>query len=98
LGQSKDNEFDSNIYYGLVAAPGDPHALTVDPQFVAPGTGGVGHLTLSGYRLKPGSPARGTGKLLEKNGGQDYWGNKVPSCGKTDRGASQADDCDEAHK
>ena len=96
LGQSKDNEFDSNIYYGLVAAPGDPHALTVDPQFVAPGTGGFGRSALSGYRLQPGSPARGTGKLIEKNGGQDFWGNLVPSCGKADRGASQSDGCRDA--
>ena len=33
--------FDSNVYYGHVAAPDDPHALTADPQFSAPGTGAL---------------------------------------------------------
>jgi len=94
FGQSQDNVFDSNVYYGNLIAPADPHALTDDPQFVAPGTGGFGLLTLSGYHLKPGSPARGSGKFIEKNGGQDFWGNVVPSRGKTDRGASQSDDGD----
>ncbi|HMD85498.1 MAG TPA: right-handed parallel beta-helix repeat-containing protein [Terriglobia bacterium] len=93
FGQSQDNVFDSNVYYGNVIAPADPHALTVDPQFVAPGTGGFGRSTLSGYRLLPRSPARGTGKLIEKNGGQDFWGNLVPSWGNADRGASQSNDC-----
>ena len=93
FGQSQDNVFDSNVYYGNVIAPADPHAQTVDPQFVAPGTAGFGESTLSGYRLQPQSRARGTGKLIEKNGGQDFWGNLVPSCGNADRGASQSNDC-----
>ena len=93
LGQSKDNVFDSNVYYGHVAAPDDLHALTADPQFSAPGAGSLGRATLSGYHLLAGSLARATGKLIERNGGRDFWGNLVPSCGKADRGASQSDDC-----
>lgn len=93
FGQSRVNVFDSNLYYGNVAAASDPHALAMDPKFIAPGEGGLGRLTLAGYRLQPGSPARGSGKAIESSGGQDFWGMKVPSCGGTDRGASQAQDC-----
>ena len=89
FGQSKDNVFDSNVYYGNVVAPHDPHGLTSNPELVAPGTGGFGRATLSGYHLLPQSPARGTGKLIENNGGRDFWGNRVPSDAKPDRGASQ---------
>jgi hypothetical protein len=92
-GQSKDNVFDSNIYFGNIAPPGDPHSLTIDPQLAAPGTEGFGLSALSGYQLQPGSPALGTGKFIEKNGGKDFWGNPVPSCGKPDRGASQSNNC-----
>ena len=93
LGQSKVNVFDSNVYYGNLTAARDPHALTIDPKFIAPGEGRLGRLTLSGYRLQPTSPARRTGKLIPKNGGQDFWGNKAPSCGGTDRGAFQSQEC-----
>jgi hypothetical protein len=89
FGQSKDNVFDSNVYYGNVAPPDDPRGLARDPQLASPGTGGVGRSTLAGYRLLPGSPARGTGKFIKKNGGRDFWGNRVPSEAKPDRGASQ---------
>ena len=64
-----------------------------DPKLVGPGTGALGRSTLTGYRLLPESPARGTGKLIENPGGRDFWGVPVPSCGKTDRGASQSNDC-----
>jgi hypothetical protein len=89
FGQSKDNVFDSNVYYGNVVAPHDPNGLTSNPELVAPGTGGFGRATLSGYHLLPQSPARGTGKLIENSGGRDFWGNLVPSGTKPDRGASQ---------
>ena len=89
FGQSKDNVFDSNVYYGNVIAPHDPHGVTSDPGLVAPGTGGFGRATLSGYHLLPQSPARGTGRPIENNGGRDFWGTPVPSDLKPDRGASQ---------
>ena len=98
FGKSKGNVFESNVYYGNVAAPDDPHALRCDPKFVAPGVGGLGRATLVGYRLLPDSPARGTGKTVESNGGRDFWGEAVPSCGKTDRGASQSDHCRDGTK
>jgi len=93
LGQSKENVFESNVYYGHIVGPDDPHARTSDPRLVAPGTGGLGRSTLSGYHLLPDSTARGTGIAIENNGGRDFFGAAVPSCGKTDRGASQSDHC-----
>lgn len=93
FGQSQDNLFDSNVYYRLEIPANDPHVLTVDPKLVAPGQGTIGRFSLSGYRLQPMSPAKRSGKFIENNGGHDFWGNAVPSCGGTDRGASQLDDC-----
>jgi Right handed beta helix region len=93
FGASKDNLFDANDYFGVEIPGNDSHALTVDPKLVAPGQGDIGRLSLSGYRLQPMSPSKKKGKLIEKSGGHDFWGNAVPSCGGTDQGASQTDDC-----
>jgi hypothetical protein len=96
FGTSKENVFDANVYYGVKALADDPHALTADPRLIDPGQGGVGRHTLSGYRLQPKSLAKDSGKLIENNGGHDFWGNAVPSCNRTDRGASQSDECSTA--
>ena len=92
-GQSSKNVFDSNVYFGNLAPANDAHALTTDPKFVAAGTGSVGRTTLSGYRLQEGSPAIGSAMQIENSGGHDFWGTPVPSCGRSDRGASQSDGC-----
>jgi Right handed beta helix region len=94
FGLSKENVFDFNVYFGVAAPDDDRHALTNDPELVSVGNGGLGLLSLSGYRLGAESPARKSGKLIEKNGGSDFWGNAVPSCDKTDRGALQSDNCE----
>jgi hypothetical protein len=93
FGASKDNLFDANDYYGVEVPANDPHALTVDPKLIAPGQGGAGIPSLTGYGLRAASPTKKSGKFIEKSGGHDFWGNPVPSCGATDRGASQTDDC-----
>jgi hypothetical protein len=93
FGPSKSNQLDSNMYFGLNAPGEDRHALTNDPKLVSPASGGSGLLSLEGYRLQASSLARKSGKQIEKNGSRDFWGNKVPSCNFTDRGASQSDDC-----
>jgi len=92
-GRSKNNVFDSNLYFGNLAPEKDAHALTADPRFRAPGTGKIGRESLAGYRLPADSPAAGSGMLVENSGGHDFWGEVVPSCGRTDRGASQSNDC-----
>jgi hypothetical protein len=96
FGASKGNLFDANDYYGVEVLVNDAHALTVNPMLVATGQGSIGRLSLSGYRLQPTSPSMKSGKFVEKSGGHDFWGNAVPSCGATDRGASQSDECDGA--
>ena len=97
-GESRRNEFDSNVYFGGVAPISDDrHALAADPRLIAPGEiasgEALGLLSLSGYRLRPDSPAIGTGQAIESSGGRDFWGDPVPSCGRTDRGASQTQGC-----
>ena len=93
-GESRGNDFDSNVYFGGVAPIAeDRHAMTGDPKLIAPGEATLGLLSLAGYRLQPGSPALGTGKAIASNGGRDFWGKRVPSCGGTDRGASQNQEC-----
>jgi hypothetical protein len=93
FGASQGNELDANTFFGVNAPIEDGHALTSDPKFVSPGSGGIGPLSLPGYRLQATSPARKSGRQIEKNGRRDFWGNAVPSCDLTDRGASQSDDC-----
>jgi hypothetical protein len=92
-GQSTDNVFDSNVYFGEIQTAKDTHALTSNPKFVAKGQGTIGRDTLSGYRLQEGSPAIGSAMRIENSGGHDFWGTPVPSCGRRDRGASQSDGC-----
>jgi Right handed beta helix region len=96
FGESKGNVFDANVYYGVEVPANDPHALTANPKLVAPGQGTMGMLFLAGYRLQQMSPAKKSGRLVEKNGVHDFWGNAVPYCGAIDRGASQSDECGSA--
>jgi hypothetical protein len=92
-GPSTNNVFDSNVYYGNhISRPEDAHAVTADPMLVAPGTGRVGRNTVDGYKLRPGSPAIGSGIKVNNQGGHDYFGNRVPNNGMPDRGAHQFSD------
>lgn len=93
FGQSKENVFDSNVYFGVKAPREDAHPSTADPRLIGPGSGEFGRASLSGYRLHSDSSARKSGKFIQNNGGKDFWGNAVPSCRQTDRGAAQSDDC-----
>lgn len=58
-----------------------------------PGGAGNGRQTVSGYALRPGSPAIDSGKATEANGGRDFSGRTVPSCGGVDRGAIESGEC-----
>jgi hypothetical protein len=93
LGPSKKNIFDSNVYYGVKAPDDDLHALTADPRLVGPGSGNMGLQSLSGFALQAGSPGLRSGKFIDTNGGRDFWGKPVPSCGGVDRGAVQSQEC-----
>ena len=85
--------FESNVYYGVAPVASDKSALAEDPKLVNPGRVSLGRLSLTEYRLRPTSLARAIGKFIENQGGRDFWGDTVPSCNKTDRGAFQSDDC-----
>jgi len=93
LGLSTNNRFESNLYYGVQAANDDSHALIADPQFVDPTRAAIDRASPAGFVLQPSSIARASGRPIPNNGSHDFWGNAVPSCNKTDRGASQLDDC-----
>ncbi len=93
FGQSKDNVFDFNLYYGNLERADDPHALMADPMLVDPGRAGGVRFDATWYRLKPGSPAINSGKSIDNNGGKDFLGVAVSACGKTDRGALESTDC-----
>ena len=58
-------------------------------MLVAPGSGRFGLESLQGYKLKDGSPCIGAGIPVERNGGRDFWGNKVPEGVRPDIGAEQ---------
>jgi len=83
--------WDYNLFYGNHPSgePSDAHKLTSDPLLVNPGSGGTGRLTVDGYKLQAGSPARDSGMTISGNGGLDYWGNPVPSGSGPDRGANE---------
>lgn len=53
------------------------------------GLGGIGLDTVAGYMLASGSPCIGAGKVIEDNGGRDYWGNPVSESVAPDIGAHQ---------
>lgn len=83
--------FSHNIFYGFHPAnePSDANKLTSDPLLEAPGTGGLGLDTVNGYKLKAGSPAIDSGMTIANDGGLDFFGNKVPYNGVTDRGGHE---------
>lgn len=80
--------FQRNCYFGpwKNGIPDDPEAICADPMFVAPGTGGRGLKTLSGYKLQKESPCINAGKFIHDNGGRDFYGNVVND-GSIDIGA-----------
>lgn len=81
--------YDHNAYQGGAAPSTDAHAVVGDPQFVEPGMGSDSRSTVGGYQLKPTSPLIGKGVAISGNGGQDFWGNPVPSSSAPDIGANQ---------
>ncbi len=90
FGESKNNVFRCNVYYGHHQdPPHDPRAITADPQLAAPGTGKTGLDSLEGYKLEDGSPCVGAGIPVKNNGGRDFWGNKIPQGKNPDVGAQQ---------
>lgn len=84
----QNRTYSNNIFYGVhpKGEPDDPEKITADPQFVNPGVGSVGLNTLDGYKLRTGSPALHSGKIIPNNGGKDFYGNKVSDQKAPNRG------------
>lgn len=82
--------FEHNLFYGNhpSSEPNDPYKVTADPKLAAPGTGGIGWDTTTGYQLTAGSAAINAGKYIQNNGGKDYWGNALYN-GAPDIGAHE---------
>ncbi len=78
FGQSRNNLFENNVYYGNhMNRPEDAKAVTGDPRLVNPGSSRGGFDSLEGYRLQADSPCIGAGRIVPRNGGRDFWGNEV---------------------
>ncbi|MFC3987368.1 right-handed parallel beta-helix repeat-containing protein [Actinoplanes siamensis] len=68
--------YDHNLFHRVTTPPVHQlNGVTGDPRFVAPGT------TADGMKLRTGSPALGAGVKVKAAGGQDYFGNPLPSSG-----------------
>ena len=87
--KSTRNIFDSNVFLGAhMTPPVDLHAMTNCPTLCAPGTGGLGLDTLTGYKLKPNHEPQ-KGRLVAGNGGRDFFGRPVSRTGLPAVGAAE---------
>lgn len=89
-GSHYNRIFENNCFYGRHPSnePFDPKKITSDPMLEAVGSGGQGIDAVNGYRLKAGSPCIDKGRVVEGNGGRDYFGNKLYN-GAPDIGAHE---------
>lgn len=78
-GKSKNNIFVNNVFFGNhVEPPADAHAITDKPPLIDPGVADHGLDSLGGYQLRE-PPAQFKGRIVENNGGRDFFGNPVPA-------------------
>ncbi len=88
-GKSRHTVFDNNVYWGNHhQPPQDPRAITNRPALVAPGSGGHGLDSLSGYKLASAAACI-LGRIIPNNGGRDFFGNPVPADAPPCAGAAQ---------
>jgi hypothetical protein len=81
--------FKNNVFFGIPAQTQivDSQILTSDPLFVDPGKGTIGiNALLDGYKLQPTSPAIANGKIINPNGGLDFFGNLLNTTSAPNRG------------
>jgi hypothetical protein len=94
--------FDKNLYWNSFNAQSgfeqpkirlDANPIVADPLILMPTFDVLENLNpitinaIAYFRLKFESPAFKAGKVIENNGGKDYWGNKLKSKGKLNIGA-----------
>ena len=71
--------------------PADAHKLTSSPQFVSmPASAPNGLAAVTGYQLASTSPAKGTGQVITRNGGIDYFNRAVSATAAPSRGFHEA--------
>jgi hypothetical protein len=75
--KSRDTVFENNVFCGThIAPPPDAGGLTNCPSLASPGSGGKGFDSLTGYRYRDASEVV-RGKVVENNGGRDFFGRPV---------------------
>ncbi len=91
LGESRNNTFDHNLFFGLHPAsePTDAHKITGDPRFTPPPAGGPGReQAIAAYSLRPGSAAIDAGLPVPGPLLHDFAGQPIdPRRGRVDVGA-----------
>lgn len=76
-----DCTFENNLFHNITTK--GTNAISGDPLFENPGNGGQDidwsnyPNVLTGYKIKVGSPAINKGKVVDNNGGKDFWGNTL---------------------
>ncbi|MBQ2677256.1 MAG: hypothetical protein IJF54_07665 [Clostridia bacterium] len=88
-GGCTNTVWENNLVYGtnVNGAPDDPNEINANPMLVNPGGAGIGFDTCDAYVLYNNSPAIGKGKVIENNGGRDFFGNPVSATEKPNIGA-----------
>jgi hypothetical protein len=91
FGESKNNQFDHNLFFGVHPAtePRDAHKITGDPLFAKLGGADRGRdSAAAAYALRAGSAAIGAGVALSDHPAQDFAGRPVVvRDGRVDAGA-----------
>lgn len=104
-GYATDTVWDNNLVYGrysyqapkttktaddgTVIVKSAENNIIVDPMLLDPLSATVGLDSCYGYQLLEGSPAIGAGKVIENNGGKDFFGNAVSATEAPNIGAYQ---------
>gem|GEM_PF-1297009 len=78
FGQSRNNVFSHNAFYGnhTESEPPDPEKILADPAFIDPGPA-TAIESLEWFMIRAGSPLRGKGMQVEGMPEQDLFGNPV---------------------
>lgn len=94
-GSGAGVSFSHNVFFNIPVWPhgaGDPKAITSDPRFDSPGTGGGIDMSdpnrLSGYRLQASSPCINSGRSVSGTT-RDFWGNPAPAGAALDIGVHE---------
>jgi hypothetical protein len=91
MTKSTNNVFDHNLFYNLSCIKdhngplSNANALLTDPGFV-----NMGGETPEDYKLGGESPAIAAGRIIEDNGGRDFFGNVVSADSPPNIGACNA--------